>query len=143
MRSMLEWNKVAVVEAAHAIIGPSSLSSESTPRAEISAGVKPVIVESVILTEAPVALNHPGNFSMEPLLIASRLFAPETVNASFRYGLIAVVCVVTNELTRMRAPPAFTFRAYPEWAASLEKFKPPLMRVRLPPALMLIEPSTL
>src|SRR5436309_15364514 len=95
-----------------------------------------------MLSEAPVALNQPGNFSFAPLDIASWLPAPETVKASFRYGLIKVGLVVTIELSRMSAPPAFTFREYPAWVASFENFRPPLLKVRLPPELMVIAPST-
>ena len=101
---------MAVVDA-HVMIGLSSLSSVSRPVLEISWVVNPVIVESVTFTDAPVALNHPGNFSFAPFIRTSWLPAPDTVRASFRYGLMAVVCVVTMELSRISAPPAFTLSA--------------------------------
>src|SRR2546430_16512239 len=86
-----------------------------------------------MFSEAPVALNHPGNFSIAPFDMTNWLPAPETVNASFKYGLIAVGFVVTTELSRIKAPPAFTVRAYPMWLASFENLRPPLIKGRLPP----------
>src|SRR5712691_376070 len=102
--------RLAVVDA-HERSGLSSLSSAYTPRPNSSDEEKPVIAEPVMSIVVPVALNQPGNFRTAPFFIAKWLFAPETVKASLRYGLIASVCVVTIELSRTSSPPAFTLSA--------------------------------
>src|SRR5213080_5370537 len=98
MRSIRDPYRLAVVDA-HEMSGLSSLSSSYTPRPKSSVDEKPVIVEPVMSIVVPVALNQPGNFRIAPFFIAKWQFAPETVNASLRNGLIASVCVVTTELS--------------------------------------------
>src|SRR5712691_2297455 len=141
MRSIRDRYTLAVV-VVHAIRGASLLSSVLMPRPESSESVKPVIFESVTLIVALVALNQPGNFSEAPFFIVNRLFAPETVKASFRKGEIESVWVVPIEWSSTSSPPAFTLSAYPSCDVSLEKLRPPSVSVRLPPELMLIVPST-
>src|SRR5436309_13733427 len=91
--------RLAVVDAQE-INGLSSLSSWYTPRPKSSVDEKPVICEPVMSIVAPVALNQPGNFTIAPFFIAKWLPAPDTVNASFRHGLIASVRRVAFVWTR-------------------------------------------
>src|SRR5436309_15948992 len=99
MRSIRDPYRLAVVDA-HEMSGLSSLSSLYTPRPKSSVDEKPVIVEPVTSIVVPVALHQPGNFRIAPFFIAKWLFAPETVNASWRNGLIVSGCVVKTQLAR-------------------------------------------
>src|SRR3990172_7754704 len=126
----------------HTMRGASSEASsqaELEKRPAISADVNPVIIESVMLIVALVALNHPGNLREAPLR-RDRELPAFRVRARWRYGSMASVTVVTTELSRTRDP--VTTKEYPMWLMSFANRSPPSTRVRLPAAATVIVPST-
>src|SRR2546426_236831 len=106
-RSIRELNMFTVLDG-KVRVGASSLSSTAAlpTQSEISADVKPVIVEwSIVTIEPGEELNVPGNFRTALFRIVK---LPATVNVSLTYAFKERGSVVMMLLSRMNGLPAVT-----------------------------------